>query len=994
MTQSDYWQQEVNYKIDVALDDSLHTLKGILEIEYVNNSPDTLSFIYFHFWANAFSSDNTAYTRQNRMFLSKDFYYSKSSQRGYVSELDFSVDKVPARLVFDAVHPDIAQLHLPKLLLPEEKISIKTPFFVKIPFAFSRLGHIGQSYYITQWYPKPAVYDQEGWHPMPYLDIGEFYSEFGSFDVRITLPEEYFVAATGQLHTESEKNRINQRIEASKLDSLPFLSENIKSGNVKTLHFTQDNVHDFAWFADKNFLIDRSSIKLPTSENFVETYAYYHAENRQKWSKAVDYLNHSVWFFSDQIGHYPYSHCTAVEGLPGIGGGMEYPMITLIGESSTNIGLERVIIHEVAHNWFYGILGFNERKYPWLDEGFTSFYENEYMKWKYPHQNLVSSQMDVKGDFSGKIFGLQKLSPDYLPYIAVQYLQSRNIDSKMNLASDEMSPENYFIQTYLKPIPLLKMLQQSMGSYHFKEIMNDFYSDYKFTHPSPQIVQYHFETESNNNLSWLFNDIIKENKRVDYSIVSLKRDKQKPQQFTLKLKNKTRTKAPYSISLLDKNNNEISKTWHQGFEKREKLVLSLSDSVRKIVVNDGFQDIEINKTNNSIRTKGLFRKQQFPSFHFLYSASKLDRTPVFWTPSLGYNVYNSWMPGILLYSDPIILRNFDYVINPMWSFKANTWVGNGDIGYLFKPKNSTIAGIRLGVDARKYNYKFANKDKEFSRVSPKIEVFFKDITAHNIQSKLEFKHYFVNQGVELYYRGFQNEPLLFAENIEYQLSRVRLDFDKKHKIQPQHLVFDMQFNNDVVKASVEYNYTYYYKKKSSFECRIFAGQIFNDNTFSSPNYKYRADGMSASSLGSNDYLFEHTFVGRSEQSGLWKHQMYIHEGGFKMPTPLGVADWIIAFNTSVAIPNVPVLRVFADIATYEGVKSQLQNDEIFIYEAGLQFRIIKDVLEVYVPLLISNDLKRVNDLNNKKYSDRIRFVLNLEAVNVFKNKMRYHKLLM
>lgn len=993
MAQSDYWQQEVNYTIDVALNDSLHSLKGLMEIEYINNSPDTLSFIYFHFWANAFSSDNTAYARQNRMFLSNEFHFSKSLQRGFVSELDFSVDNVPAKLVFDAVHPDIAKLILPKPLIPGEKTSIKTPFFVKIPHAFSRLGHIGQSYYITQWYPKPAVYDTEGWHPMPYLDIGEFYSEFGSFDVRITLPEEYFVAATGQLQTESEKNRINQRIEESKLDSLPFLNQNVKSGNMKTLHFTQDNVHDFAWFADKNFLIDRSSIKLPTSENFVETYAFYHAKNRQKWSKAVEYLNHSVWFFSDQIGHYPYSHCTAVEGLPGIGGGMEYPMITLIGESSTNIGLERVIIHEVGHNWFYGILGFNERKYPWLDEGFTSFYEHEYMKWKYPHQNLVSSQLDVTGEFSGNLFGLQKLPPDYLPYLAVQYLQSRNIDAKMSLESAEMSPDNYFIQSYFKPIPLLKTLQQSLGSYNFKEIMNDFYSDWKFTHPSPQTVQYHFETESNRNLSWLFNDIVKENKRVDYSIVSLKKDKQHTEKYTLNLKNKTRTQAPYSVSLLDKNNNEMSRTWHLGFEKKEKLVLTLSDSVRKIVINHGFQDIETKKTNNSIRTKGILRKQQFPSFHFLYSASKLDRTQVFWTPSIGYNVYNSWMPGILIYSDPIVLRKIDYVINPMWSFKTNSWVGNGDITYIIKPQNSTVASIRLGVDARKYNYKFANKHRDFSRVSPKVEIYFKDITTHNIQTKLELKHYFVTQGVDLYFRDIPTQQIHNISKIEYQISRVKLEFDKKHKIQPLRLLFDFQFNKDMTKTSVEYNYAYYFKKKSSFECRVFAGQIFDNSRFLAP-YSFRADGMGTSFLGSNDYLFEHTFVGRSEQSGLWKHQMYLHEGGFKMPTPLGVADWMIAFNASVAIPNVSILRVFADIATYDGVKSQLQNDEIFIYEAGLQFRIVKDVFEVYVPLLISNDLNRVNELNNKKYTDRIRFVLNLEALNVFKNKMRYHKLLM
>lgn len=996
--QSEYWQQEVNYKIKVQLNDSLHTLTGFIEMEYINHSPDTLDFIYIHFWANAFSSDYTDYAKQNNLFLSSDFYFSKQTQKGYINQLDFSVDEIPANLIFDSQHPDIAKLVLPNSILPGEKRILKSPFFVKIPHAFSRLGHIGQSYYITQWYPKPAVYDSEGWHPMPNVDIGEFYSEFGSFFVEITLPEEYMVAATGQLRSLSETERINQRIEDSKLDSLPFLKNRSISGKLKTIQYFQKNIHDFAWFADKDFLIDKSAVKLPLTEEFVKTYTFYHAENRDKWSKAIEYVNNAIWFYSDEIGPYPYSHCTVVEGLPGVGGGMEYPMISLIGEGGSDIGLERIIIHEIAHNWFYGIFGFNERKYPWLDEGLTSFYENEYMNWKYPHHNLLNSQMNLPKKFSTKIFGIHKLKPDYLPYIAVQYLQSRNIDSKMILASSEMSPVNYFIQSYFKPIPLLKSFQQSINQYTFKEIMNDFYSDCKFTHPSPQKIQSYFEMESNQNLSWLFQDIIEKNKKVDYKVLSLKKDKLNPSKeifsrASLKIKNRTGTAAPFSISILDSKNREISKKWHPGFQNKEKFELNLDDSAQKIVINQGFTDIESRKTNNSIRTSGILKKVDLPKFHFVYSASKLDYTPIFVMPTLGYNKYNSWMPGILLYSDPIILRNLDYVINPMWSFKSNSLVGNADIGYIFKPKNTSIASIKIGADARKYNYLFAGKENEYSRISPKIEINFKDIVSRNIQTRMEIRHYFINQGVYLLYPGL-NGDIHKTTQINHQLSRVHLDFEKNHKIHPHKLAFDLQFDKSVLKASLEYNYTYFYAKKSTFEYRIFGGQIFNNNYNIVPNYQFRADGLSTSYAGSNDYLFDHTLVGRSESSGLWSHQMYIHEGGFKTSTPLGVSNWIISLNASVAIPKAPIIRIFASIATYDKAKRQLSNEGSFIYEAGFQLRFIKDIFEIYVPVFISQDLRMVNELNNRKYSDRIRFVLNLEALNPFKYKTYYHQLLM
>ena len=180
-SQSEYFQQQVNYTIDVSLNDSSNSLDGFETIHYTNNSPDTLHFIWFHLWPNAYKNDRTAFSEQLLQLGRTDFYFSDENKRGYINRLDFKVDDVTAGLEDHPQYIDIAKLVLPSPLPPGQTIKITTPFHEKIPFNFSRGGYVDKTYQITQWYPKPAVYDNKGWHPIPYLDQGEFYSEFGNF---------------------------------------------------------------------------------------------------------------------------------------------------------------------------------------------------------------------------------------------------------------------------------------------------------------------------------------------------------------------------------------------------------------------------------------------------------------------------------------------------------------------------------------------------------------------------------------------------------------------------------------------------------------------------------------------------------------------------------------------------------------------------------------------------------------------------------------------
>jgi hypothetical protein len=343
-----YWQQEVNYSIDVSLNDKQHSLDGFETMEYINHSPDTLRFIWIHLWPNAYKNDKTAFTDQQLENGYTGFYFSDAAEKGYINKLNFKVNDQTAETVDHPQHIDIVQLILPSPLAPGGKIMITTPFHVQLPFNFSRGGHVGDSYQVTQWYPKPAVYDKNGWHPMPYLDQGEFYSEFGSFDVKITVPENYAVAATGELQEENEKAWLRSRSGfnwqpqkqkiKTKAGSYKTVHQQFppSSTRTKTLNFKQSRVHDFSWFADKRFIVKTDTCSLPSGK-IIRVAAFYTPDEKAQWSKSLDFAKDAVRFRSQYIGEYPYNVVTVVQGPKGYGSGMEYPTVTRCWTKRSNM---------------------------------------------------------------------------------------------------------------------------------------------------------------------------------------------------------------------------------------------------------------------------------------------------------------------------------------------------------------------------------------------------------------------------------------------------------------------------------------------------------------------------------------------------------------------------------------------------------------------------------------------------------------------------------
>ncbi|HYC40852.1 MAG TPA: M1 family metallopeptidase [Chitinophagaceae bacterium] len=467
-----YWQQEVSFNIEVRLDDKENRLDGFARIGYRNHSPDTLQFIWFHLWPNAYKNDRTAFSDQILENGSTRFYFSGKEEKGFIHRLDFRVAGKAVQVQDHPEHIDIVKLLLPSPLLPGGEVEITTPFRVKLPFNVSRGGYDGHSYQVTQWYPKPAVYDREGWHPMPYLDQGEFYSEFGSFDVRITVPENYVVAATGELRSPEEEEWLRTRTPPA-AETTPE-----SASNVKTMRFTQDRVHDFAWFADKRFVVDRDTVLLP-SGRIVTVRTYYTPAERNYWKHSLSFAKDALRFYSAEVGEYPYNVLSVVQGPRSFGGGMEYPTITVISPVHSERDLDMVIAHEIGHNWFYGILASDERKYAWMDEGLNSFYDAKYQRLRYgPPPQLERILFDTKA--------------------------TARTDQPINLRSEEFSADNYYLSAYYKAAEWFRYIESLLGEETFKKGIQTYFSDWQFRHPRPADLRKALEEVSGRDLSEAF----------------------------------------------------------------------------------------------------------------------------------------------------------------------------------------------------------------------------------------------------------------------------------------------------------------------------------------------------------------------------------------------------------------------------------------------------------------------------------------------------------
>ena len=879
-----YFQQRVDYIIHVKIYPTLHYLTAYESIVYKNNSPDTLRFLYFHLWPNGYTK-NSALARQQAK-NGKAYVQFDPQYRGYIDSLDFRVDGQKIKWEFYKSYKDIAILYLPEPLAPGEKITITTPFFVKIPRVSSRMGYNDKAISISQWYPKPAVYDKYGWHAFPYLDQGEFYSEFGSFDVKITVPSQYVVAATGNLLDTTEENWRKQLTDAA-----GYQVKYPTGKPWKTLHFYQDSIHDFAIFLSDQYRVRQSQIKLPHSGRIVKTYAYFYTPG--DWEDVPEYIDSAIYYYSLWVGDYPYRVASAVQGPLTSGGGMEYPTITVI---SSEKNLEQVVVHEVGHNWFYGILGFNERRYPFLDEGINSYYDHRYANMHHGAFFYVNSKgVDMAQLYRGLL----------------STISMYNMNLPLNLKATDYSKMTYGLIVYEKSARAFRYLEKYLGTRQFDKIMQAFFEKWKFKHPYPEDLQQVFQSMANKPVDWFFDNVVATNKLQDYSV------------FKSKNKIFTKNTGQYESPMIIGNQNQ--KKWVYLKPKEKQAVF---DNIAKTQVDPDAITLDWYPYNNYYTGKFPLKLRLLMPKFFDYS-----RYYVAVAPMVNWNEIDHWLWGIGLHNFTLPLHKFNFALFNFYSFHRSKFRQMAYFNYKIPTSNGRPA-ISLNIYGDNFGMlHLTTLRRAYAKVSLDL---FNRTASDKVWKTLELGAYYLHSPD---YMGFY-----FSDGkAKRLLGYIGFQMYKRSNFHPYKAQI-YGFFGDVNSVGFEAKYIplYYTSLKTYLQTRMFVG--------------WQAPLTSVTP--ETDFTMGSGFPYRFENSNFWTNKL-LREGygGFVLNTylqPYNVNNrqFVAAVNVVSTMPvdALSFIRLFADL----GYKSSIGT----LWETGVGVSL--NGINVYFPLLIDDRLKLFN----------------------------------
>ncbi|MFA7615334.1 MAG: M1 family metallopeptidase [Weeksellaceae bacterium] len=510
-----YWQQKADYQMDIDVDEVNARYDGKMNLTYTNNSPDDLDKVYFHLYYNAFQPgsamdlrlqnindpDSRMMTTQNGMKVSRISLLGKDD----VGFQKINSIKQNGKNLNYKISGTIMTVDLSEKIKSGQSTVLEIDWKAQIPETIRRGGknsREGVALTMTQWYPKIAAYDEEGWHLDEYIGR-EFYAPFGDFDVKINIRKDFVIGGSGVLQNPNEvKGYVSN----------PNLK--IKNGKVNW-HFKAKNIHDFAWAADKNYVVSNQKVPSGPEIYFVHLNQ---EELNQNWEKVKTVTSNFFEFMSERFGQYPWETYSIVQGGDG---GMEYGTATMVTGGRNINSLVGVIFHEVAHSWFQHMFGINETVNEWMDEGFTSYSE------QLAHLKL-----------SGKT-----IEPNSNPeaYDAYFQLARSGVEEPMSLMADYYNYNYaYGIEAYVKGQIYLIQLGYIIGDENLNATFKEFYKEWKFKHPTPNDFKRTAEKVSGLNLKWYQNLFVNTVRTIDYSIESVKKDE-------IKLKNLSNFPMPIDL---------------------------------------------------------------------------------------------------------------------------------------------------------------------------------------------------------------------------------------------------------------------------------------------------------------------------------------------------------------------------------------------------------------------------------------------------------------
>ncbi len=473
-SQKNTWQQKADYSITASLDDQKGLVNGEETIEYSNQSNDSLSEIYLHLYWNAFKKGSHAFT-----VFGNDQSEMDASDFGSITLSEIKID---GQSYTAEVFESIGKIKLKSPLAPLAKARISITFIAQIPACLNRAGKnntAGTDFTLTQWYPKICRYDAQGWHTDPYLGR-EFAGTFGNFNVTINCNKRFVIAGTGLLSNKSYT--ANGWVDKQKEST---------NGDVAQWKFTAENVHDFAWAADADWI--HKSIRI----DLIDFHFFYHKQYEEQWTTLTDKWKEAYAICKEEFGTYPYPQFSFIQAGEGY---MEYPMCTML--EASRMDFFNTACHEFMHNYFYGIYGSDENLHHWMDEGVTCYAESR-----------ISS-------------GGEKKSHTDEAISSYEWMRAMYPEEPIATAANHFDYDYaYYNAAYFKGQLFPELIRYIIGDNKMKQGFHRYYTNWKFKHPEPNDFVKTFEDVSRMELTWFQNYWLNTTKTIDFGIDSLRKSK-------------------------------------------------------------------------------------------------------------------------------------------------------------------------------------------------------------------------------------------------------------------------------------------------------------------------------------------------------------------------------------------------------------------------------------------------------------------------------------
>ena len=903
--------QNQEIKIKAKLNPKDDTIQIIEEITFFNNSKDTLKNIFLHNWANSYKDPKTPLSKRLLDDYDRSLYFSKEKDRGY-SKVISIIDKHDlANFKIDENTPDILKIPLKKPLNPKDSLSLIATYVVKIPNAkFTKYGKNTNGYHLRFWYLTPAVYDNK-WYVQSNFNMDDLYLLPTDYTIEFEIPDSYIL-----------KTDLNHQLQRK--DSVKsYYLKGKKRTDIEIELLKQDDFHYYK--------VDSLEVISNISNKKLEK------------NIANSLVKRQVKFIEAYLGKYPHKKIL---------------LSKILYKKNPVYGLNQLpkFLNPFPENFEFDIKNFKiltkkyidntiiteKRKDYWLNDGLQVYLMLKYVEKYYPEIKAIGNISKIWGIKSYHLSEI-KFNEKY-PFV-YQFAMRKNLDQPLNTRADSLSTFNRKVVNKYKAGIGLNYLDNFLKDSILKISMKLFYKENILQKTTTSAFKKILASNTKKDLKWFLKDYLKTKKNIDYTIKKVRKTKDS---VYIQIKNKKHIKAPIALyGILDKK--IVYKKWIENIDTTKTIAFPKLN-YNRISLNYEYLTPELNLKDNWKNLKPTFLNRPL-KLRFMKDIDDPYYNQLFFNFNYDYNYYDGLILGLYLSNKTLFKKKWTYKISPAFGMKSKQITGAFAVKFQnYYPESKYINQISFGSAGSTFHYA---PNLSYTRISPFFNVELKRKDYREIGGRsLSSRYVFIQK---------ENQPGTPVEEFNnYQVFNIRFNKSKIQAIKENGYLVDLQYSGLFSKLSIDYRYRKFTPKKRQYHFRIFAGAFLTNNT--------TTDFFNYSLNRPSDYLFDYSYLGRSETSGILSQQFIMSEGGFKSFFDNNKANqWLISNNNGIGIWK--WIEFYTDLGLF---KNKGEN-ATFKYDTGIRLNLVNNFFEFYFPLQSSNGFEP----SFSNYPERIRFVLTI-----------------